>query len=66
MRLSQKKKEKEKLKIEKNVSFVIDLFLKGKTLRQFKYKSNRTAVSWPRCHHVSSGVLTVRKKALIL
>lgn len=30
MRLSQKK-EKEKLKIEKNVSFVIDLFLKGKT-----------------------------------
>lgn len=46
-------------------SFVIDLFLKGKTLRQFKYKLNRAAVR-PRYHHVSSGVLTVRKKALIL
>lgn len=43
MRLSQKRK----LKIEKDVSFIIDLFLKGKTLRQFKYKSNRTAVSQP-------------------
>lgn len=29
--------------------YIVDLFLKGKTLGQLKYKSNRTAVSKPWC-----------------
>lgn len=35
-------------------SYIVDLFLKGKTLGQLKYKSNRTAVSKPRCSQVFS------------